>query len=142
MIQPVADDGVLLVEECLEQSGVGVETRGIQNRVLSLQKFGDFLFKRLVDFAGATDETHRRHAVTVLIQRFLARRNQVPVIGETQIIVGTKVEYLTSSGFNVRLLGRQKNPLLLIKTRRTNLLQLILGNIVLSQQAFKPLFDF
>src|SRR5215469_5496628 len=60
MVQFVADDGVLLAEQRLEQPAVGVEAGGVQDGVLGTEKAGDALLKLLVHVLGTADEPDAR----------------------------------------------------------------------------------
>ena len=57
VVELVGEDGVLGPADLLEQPGVGVETRGVQDRVLAPVEFGYFLFQLLVYVLRAADES-------------------------------------------------------------------------------------
>ena len=94
MVQGVRDDGVFLSEEGLEHTSIGVETSGIENGVFSLEVVGDGCFKLLVDVLRSADETYGRHAVSAVFHNLLGGGNQPRVVGQSQVIVGTEVQYL------------------------------------------------
>jgi hypothetical protein len=67
VVQGVADDGVLLAEEHLKESAVGVETGTIEDRVLGAQEGADRLFKLCVEILRAADESDGGHAIAMFL---------------------------------------------------------------------------
>ena len=53
-----------------------------------------------------TDETHAGHAKTVVIHYFAGRIDQAWVIGESQVVVGTKVDDF-SAAIHLNMRGRK-----------------------------------
>mmetsp|Transcript_78788 Transcript_78788/g.219008 ORF Transcript_78788/g.219008 Transcript_78788/m.219008 type:complete len:389 (-) Transcript_78788:393-1559(-) len=98
VVQCVADDGVLLAEQGLEQAAVGVEGRGIEDGVLAADEAGDALLQRLVQVLGAADEAHRRQAEAMSAQRLVRRLDDLRMAGQAQVVVGTEVDDLAAVG--------------------------------------------
>ena len=94
MVQGVRDDGVFLGEEGLEHTAIGVETSGVENGVFSLEVVGDGCFQFLVDVLRSADEAYGRHAVSAAFHNLLGGGNQPRVVGQSQVVVGTEVQYL------------------------------------------------
>jgi hypothetical protein len=65
VVQAVADDAILLVEDGLEQAAVGVEARRVEDGVVGAQERTERGLQLLVHGLRAADEPHRRHAVAV-----------------------------------------------------------------------------
>ena len=78
VIQRVADDRVLLVEQRLEQAAVGVEARRVQDRVLRPEVGAQALLELAVHALRAADEAHRGDAVAVAVERLDGRPRAPP----------------------------------------------------------------
>ena len=91
VVQGVGDDGVLLAEERFEDTPVGIETGGVENRVLRAEIVGNGLFELLVDVLAAADEAHRRHAVAAAVHGFFRRLDQARVVRKPEVVVGAEV---------------------------------------------------
>ena len=71
------DHAVLLVQDRLEQSAVGVEARRVQDRVVGAEELAERGLQLVVHGLGAADEAHRRHAVAVGVERRVRRLHQL-----------------------------------------------------------------
>ncbi len=58
VVQGIADDGILVGEQRLEHTAVGIEAGGIKNGVVGMEKLADSLLQLLVDVLRAADEAH------------------------------------------------------------------------------------
>ena len=76
VIQFVRNDGVLGAEQRFKQTAIGVEGRGIKNRVLGPEKFRERAFELFVDVLRAADETDTGHAEPVGIERLFGGGDQ------------------------------------------------------------------
>ena len=65
VVQRIADDGILLVEQGFEQSAIRVEAGGIQNRVFHRQVGAQALLQLAMHALRAADEAHRGDAVAI-----------------------------------------------------------------------------
>jgi hypothetical protein len=63
VVQLIADDGVVLAEQRLEQARIRVEARRVQDGVVGTKKAGQPPLEFLVDLLGTADEPHAGHAV-------------------------------------------------------------------------------
>src|SRR5690606_23426068 len=52
------------------------------------------LLQLLVQVLGAADETDRRQAEAVAVQRVLGRLDQVRMVGQAQVVIGAEVQHL------------------------------------------------
>ncbi len=128
VIQRVADDGVLFTQDGFEQPAVGVEAGAVKNGVVGAEEPRHRALQRLVQILGAADEAHRRHAESVVVQRFFCRRDDALVIGEPEIIVGAEVDHLSAAAHLDRsALGRGDHALVLVKTLAADCFQLVLN---------------
>ena len=91
MVETVADDGVLLVEQRLEQPGVGIEARAVEDGVIGSEEPGQIRLELGVDRLGAANEPHGGHSVPVILQRSGGCRQQ-------RRMVGAEVEHLPAIG--------------------------------------------
>ena len=91
MVQCVADNGVLVVEQRFKQAAIGIETRGIQNRVLSAQVLADATFEFFVNGLRAANKANGGHAVAEVVECLVCSVNDRRVIGKTEVVVGTQV---------------------------------------------------
>ncbi len=87
MIERVADDGILLAEQRLEQSAVCVEARGIQNRVFRAEKARQPLLELLMDRMRAADEPNGRHPIAISVEPESRGFADTGVICEAEIVV-------------------------------------------------------
>src|SRR5262249_31781917 len=92
VIQLVRQDGVLIVEQGLEESAIGVEAGGVQNRIVLLQEASDGAFKLLVQILRAANEPDRGKSVTELFQSLGGGFDDGGMIGKPEIVVGAEVD--------------------------------------------------
>ena len=65
---------------------------GIEDCVLRAEKFRQLVFEILVDVLRAANETDRRHAEAVGVERLFRRGDERRMIGQPEIIVRAHVE--------------------------------------------------
>ena len=92
VVQRVGDDGVLRAEQGFKQPAVGVEARGVENRVLRAEELAEGALQLLVDGLRAADEAHAGQAEAVAVQRFLGRGDKFRMVSEAEVIVGAEVQ--------------------------------------------------
>lgn len=97
VVEGVGDHRVLRAEQGLEDSAVGVEAGGVEDRVLLAEEGREPLLQLLVDLLGAADEAHGRQAVAPAVQGLVCRGDDLGVVGEPQVVVGAEVEDLTGA---------------------------------------------
>ena len=81
-------------EKRFKQSAVGVEARGVEDRVFGAEKGGDSRFKFLVNGLRAANETHGRHSVAPTVKSLVGRGADGGVLRQSKVVVGAKVEDL------------------------------------------------
>ncbi len=114
VVEGVGDDRVLLAQQRLEESPVGVEAGRIQDGVLGAEEPGDGGFQLLVQVLGAADETHAGHAEAMAVQRVLGGLDDVRVVGQAQVVVGAEVQHAAAIGqADARRLRGGDHPLVL-----------------------------
>src|SRR5205823_8448800 len=94
MVEGVGDDGVFLPEQRLEQAAIGIETGGIEDRILLAEIAGDLRLERPMKIARAADEPYGGHAEPMAVHRLLGGGDQRRMIGKTKIVIGAEVENL------------------------------------------------
>jgi len=68
VVQLIGDDRIVLAEEHFEYATIRVETRGEEDRRVGAEQLGNPRLEQVMLRLGATDESHARHAKTVLIE--------------------------------------------------------------------------
>lgn len=58
MVEGVTDDGILLTEDSLEETCVGIEATREQDAIFNFVVVSDHSLQLLVDVLGAADEPH------------------------------------------------------------------------------------
>ena len=94
VVEGIGDDSVLVGEQRLEETAVGIETSRIEDGVLGAEEIGDGLFELLVGVLRTADETHRSHAVSARVHTVLSRLNEFAVISQAQIVIGAEVNHI------------------------------------------------
>ena len=94
MIQTVRDNGVLWPQEGLEQPTIGVKTGRKQDGVIFVQKLGQTLLQLSVNILGAADKADRGHAEALVIHDASRGCDQIGVIRQAKVVIGTKVDDL------------------------------------------------
>ena len=98
VIQRIADDRIALIEQRLEQSAVGVEARGIENRVFHAEVAAQALLELAVHALRSANEAHRRDTVAVAPERIVRGLEHRRVIREPEVIVGAQIDHLAAVG--------------------------------------------
>ena len=125
VIQCVADHRIALIEQRLEQSAVGVETRRIENRVLHSEVAAQALLQLAVDALRPANEAHRRDTVAVARERIMRGLDHRRVICKPEVIVGAQIDHLTAvRELDDRSLRRSNDALALQQPRRLERLRL------------------
>mmetsp|Transcript_49423 Transcript_49423/g.122833 ORF Transcript_49423/g.122833 Transcript_49423/m.122833 type:complete len:400 (+) Transcript_49423:187-1386(+) len=93
VVERIGEHGVLLRQDGLEETCVGVETGGEEDGVLCAVEGGDGVLELLVDVLRAADEAHARHAQPVRRERLLRDLDEPRVVGEAEVVVGAEVEH-------------------------------------------------
>src|SRR5262249_38975058 len=94
VIELVADDGVLLAEDRLEQPAVRVPAGAVEDGVVLAQEAGDGALELLVNLLRAADEADRGHAVAEALQPVHGGGNDFGMIGKAEVVVGAEVDDL------------------------------------------------
>ena len=121
MVQGIADDSILIGEQRLEHTAVGIEACGIENGIFRLEILRDGLLQLLVDVLRTTDETHRRHTEATLVHHLLRSLDDALVVAQAQIVVGTKVQHFLSRNLNGCTLRALDEALFLVESCLANL---------------------
>ena len=94
VVQGIADDGVLGVEQRFEQAAVRIEAGGVQNRIFHRQIGAQALLQFAMHALRPADEAHRRHAVAIAREPRMRRLEHRRVVGEAQVVVGAQIDHL------------------------------------------------
>src|SRR5690606_25563633 len=73
MIECVADDGILFVEQRFENTTVGIKGSSVKDGIFRTQKTGEFLFKFFVDVLSSADKTYTAHTISAVVDVFFSR---------------------------------------------------------------------
>ncbi len=90
-------------EERLEDTAVGVEAAGEQDRVLGAQELGDSGLQFQVQVLGAADEADAGHAEAAVVHGVLGCFDDAGIIGKAQVVVRAEVQDLL--GLRAELAG-------------------------------------
>ena len=115
VVERIGDNCILLGKERFKDTAVSVEAGSIEDCILGAKVVGDSLLQLFVHILTSADEANRRHSVATLIHCSLSRLNQARVVGETQIVVCTKVETTLSVYLNFCSLWRADYTLTLVE---------------------------
>jgi hypothetical protein len=102
VVELIAQDGVLWAEQHLEEAGVGVKARRVQDRVGRAVKGRDACLEPLVQVLRAADEAHRGEAKAVAVERGARGGDDVGVVGQAQVVVGAFGFFVAISGGGFR----------------------------------------
>ena len=92
MVERIRDNGILFRQQRLEQTAIGIEAGGIEDRRFHAQEGRNPRLELLVLFLRATDEANRGHAVAIAVERLLRGLGKLLVVGKTEIVVGAEIE--------------------------------------------------
>jgi len=79
VVQRVGDDGVILAEQRLEHTAVGIEAGRVQDGGVGMEEVGYLVLKLPVNVLRAADEADAAHAVTVRIESLAGRLDHLGV---------------------------------------------------------------
>ena len=116
VVQGIGNDGILVGQQRLEHTAVGIKASGIQDGVLSLEVLADFSLQNLVDIGSTADEAHAGHTEATAVQSLLGSLDEAGMVGKAQIIVGTEVQHFLASHLDFSLLGALYQTLVLVKS--------------------------
>ena len=106
MVQLVADHRVLRPQNRFKQTAIGIETGGIQDRIVHTQKMRYRRFQLFVAVLRTADKPHGSQAVALFLIRFLRRLNQTRIVAQPEIVVRAHVDDLAAVfQFHMRGLG-------------------------------------
>ncbi len=94
MVQRIGDDCVFFAKKRLKKASIGIEAGSIKDGIVGIEKITDGFFQFLVVILRSADEANRRYTVTALVEGILCCCNKPWMIRKTEVVVGTKVEYL------------------------------------------------
>ena len=92
VVELIGNHRILRAQNRLKQTGVGVETGGIQNGVFHGQKMADPSLKGFMNALSAADKTHRCGAKTPFVQTVAGRLLHFGIVGEPQVVVGAHID--------------------------------------------------
>ena len=126
VVQLVGEDGVLGAQKGLEDAAVGVEARGVEDRVLHAEELRDPLLQLEVQRLGPADEAHARHPEAPVVQGAMGRGDQLGVAGEAEVVVRAEIEdgSVAAADPDLGALVAQDRPLLLEEALLADLIQL------------------
>lgn len=107
VVQLVGDDGVVSSQASFEEAGVGVESTWIEDSIIHLMEVSNPALEILVDILCPANEADGRHAETMGVKGVLGCLDDAWVIGESQVVIGAKVEHALSIGIDLHVLGRR-----------------------------------
>ncbi len=96
VIECIGNHGVRFAQQGLKKSAVGIETGGIQHRVLGAKKSGQARLQFPMNLLRAADEADRGHAKAIPVERLVRRLDHGRVIRQPQVIVGAQVDQFTA----------------------------------------------
>ena len=93
VVQLVADHGVLLAEEGLEDAAVCVEAGRVEDRVGGAEEGAQARLELLVDLERAADEADGGHAVAPALERGVRGGDHLGMVREPEVVVGAEIEH-------------------------------------------------
>jgi hypothetical protein len=120
MVQGIGNNRIFRAQQSFEQTAVGIETGGIQDRIFHTEELSEFLFKLLVAVLRTADKTYRGHAEAVAVHPRFRGGNQFRMVGQTQVVIGAEVNDMASIRHgDISLLGRRDNAFFFKQPFRT-----------------------
>ena len=126
MIQSIGNDGIIGREQRFKHTTVGIETSCVENGILGLKELRDGSLKFLMYILRTADKAHARHTITATIHHILSSLDEARIVGKTQVVVSTEVEYFLALHLNSGLLRTFNKAFFFIKTGFFNFLQFVL----------------
>ncbi len=128
MVERVGDDRIVLAEQRLEYTAVGIEAGSIQDGVVGAVELGDLPLESLVKILRAADEADRAHPVAMRVERGVSGLDDSRMGAEPQVVVRAEVEHLAGASFDgdLHTLWRCDDALALVEPGVLNVLQFLL----------------
>ena len=126
MIQGIRNDSILLGQQGLEDTAIGIEASSIEDGVLRVEETADGSFQFLVNILSSADEAHTGHTIAAAIHHPFGALDKAGIVTQTKIVVGTEVQHFFSGHLNGCCLWTLDEALFLVETCLTNLLQRLL----------------
>ncbi len=129
MVQRVTENRVAVACQSRENTDVGLKSGVEDQRGFAAFEFGDTPLQLFVQRHVARDQTRRARAATVAIDRLLGCGGELGMIGETEVIVGGKIQNFAAIDRQDRSLVALNGPQRAIERGILKLLQLPLNKI-------------
>ena len=126
MVESIGDDGILVGQQGLENTTVGIETGGIQDGIFCAEELGNLLLQLLVEVLTAADEAYAGHAKATLVHTFLGSLDEFLVASQAQVVVSTEVKALLSLDQNLCTLRALDDTFVLVQSGCLYLSQFLL----------------
>ena len=117
MIERIGDYRIFVGKQWFEHTTVGIETGSIQNGVFSVEEFSYFCLQRLVSILRSANKPHRCHAITPFVESSFGSFNQFRIVSQPKVIVGTKVQHLSTIHLYFSSLSRFNHSFSFIQAR-------------------------
>ena len=124
VVELIGNDRVIRAEQCLEQSAVGVEARGVKDRVLHPEEIAELVLELLVDGLRAADEAHTRQAVAPFIERIAGGFDHLRMTRQPEVIIRAHVQHRALAHAHPCRLRCVDHPLSLVEAGRADFVQL------------------
>jgi len=92
MIQFIGNNRIPGAQNGFKEAAIGIKTGGVEKGVLGAQEPAQASFQIFVQRLCATDKPHGSHPKAISPRTFLGRLDQLRVVGQTEIVVGTKID--------------------------------------------------
>ena len=116
VIEGVRDNRVLLVQQRLEETAVGVEAGGVEDGVFGAEEGAQTLLELLMHRLGTADEAYRGHSVTEPVDGTVGRLTHGRVICKPEIVVRTQVDDIAIAASDLAPLGPGQHALALVQS--------------------------
>ena len=116
VVEGVGHDGVLLSEQSLKETTVGIEAGAEEDGVFGTQEVAETLFELPVQGLSTADETHGGHTEAPAVDSLFGGFLKLGVVGKAQVVVGAHVDdFAAILKAYLRELGRGDVALLLVQ---------------------------
>jgi len=106
MVKSIRNNSIFVGEDSLKETSISIKTTGEEDGIFMSMELGNLCFQIFMEILGSANKSNRTHTKTMGLESISGSVDDLLIIGEAKIIIGTEIEDLLSIRDNLHFLGR------------------------------------